>query len=534
MSKQEKKMRVLFVCQGAALRIYHKAVQQLRKLNQIEAASFAVADYSFYRKYVAREGPVEINGEVLCQWEIAQRGISRHPSPEEIARWEERLDVPSLWPTLVCDRRTYMGRLCKVRQDYKPYLSLQQLQGIAVESVETFWHAFGRLKPDFVVGFAPATFEAIIIYWIARARGVPYLHLKSTKIGNYVTFSADIREGHPHIKKRYKSYLQEVGRPLDSFLKAAREYVDHTARGRVTYEGVLVKSARDLTISALLRFIFFAPYTLMADVRAKFEKRGFDTQRQPAFRTLWQQQVARSFSARAARRIMRPAVLDLESLSETPYVFYPLNTEPEVALSVYGRYLMNQIEVARNVAQSLPLGTLLVIKEHPRSLGMRTASYYRKLREIPNASFAPVEMPSAQVVRHAKAVIVISGFVGFEAVLQRKPVIVLGHCPYSMLPETMVRRVRSFEDLPSAMRDMMRHYEWNEHALLSYVAAVMRESVPVDLWSTLLAKKGRVRGTGAAGQGRSESEQYHDLAEYLLRRIEQESNCKKSVSRIPY
>jgi hypothetical protein len=485
-------------------------------------ASYAVADRGFYTKYIAREGPVEINGEVLCQWEIAGRGIGRRPKAEEVAFWEARLGVPSLWPAMVCDRRTYMGRLCKVRQDYRPYLSLQQLQGIAVETVETFWEAFQRLKPHVVVGFTPATFEAIIVYWVARAQGIPYLHLKSTKVGNYATFSSDIREGHPHIKNRYDAYLQGPKEAGDPFLKLARQYVVQTTRGRVTYEGVIVKPTRERPLESLLRFMLMAPYAFFGDLRSRLVDRGFDTQRQPALARLWQMQIGRIFRAKAARRIMGPATFHVGALSRMSYVFYPMNTEPEVALSVYGRYFLNQIEVARNMAQSLPLGTYLVIKEHPRSLGMRTAGYYRKLREIPNVRFVPVEVSTAQVVRYAKAVAVISGFVGFEAALQGKPVIVLGHCPYTMLPDTMVRRIQSLEDLPTGLADLMKNYRWNEHALVSYIAAVMRESVPVDLWSTLLGKKGRLRGTGASGSEQNELAQYDALGAYLLRRIEEE------------
>ena len=68
----------------------------------------------------------------------------------------------------------------------------------------------------------------------------------------------------------------------------------------------------------------------------------------------------------------------------------------------------------------------------------------------------------------------------------------------------------------------MKNYQWNEHALVSYIAAVMSKSVPVDLWSTLLGKKGRLKGTGALGSVRNESEQYSALAAYLLRRIKEE------------
>ena len=50
-----------------------------------------------------------------------------------------------------------------------------------------------------------------------------------------------------------------------------------------------------------------------------------------------------------------------------------------MSLSVQSRSYLNQIEVVRNIAQSLPVGWQVLIKEHPASMGRRPVSYYQKL-----------------------------------------------------------------------------------------------------------------------------------------------------------
>ncbi|MBI3158645.1 MAG: hypothetical protein HYZ26_03470 [Chloroflexi bacterium] len=515
-------MRLFYACMGSALEIFHNLNRCLGDHLTVEAASYSLSDRRYSLAYLARHAPLTAGSEVIRVWELVERGRRRRPGPQELADWEARLGIPSLWPALVADRRTYNGRLTKVRQDYAPYLSLAEMQGVVVEGLETTWAAFERLRPDAVIGFAPSFFELMLIFWVARAQGIPYLYLRSTKIGNYVKLGSDpLERRDPYTEARYRQYLARL-EPDDEAVGKARAYIAAARQQRVTYEGGLVRRKRPGLPAAAARFGLYALPMLAKDLLHAARRTPFDMHHYPAFAVLRENTLGQAARIARGRRAMRSRLRTIESLeaARQPYVFYPLHTEPEIATSVFARFHLNQIEVARNLAQSLPLGSLLAVKEHPRSWGLRPPGYYRKMAEIPNLVFIDPDKSTARVIQGAQAVAVLSGFVGFEAALAGVPVIVLGNTFTSLLPESMVRRVPAWEDLPGALRDLTTNYAWDEHALTALVAALMADAVPVNLWGDLLGKAGREHGTGAEAAESDVEEQYRRLAAYVARRLQ--------------
>ena len=184
--------------------------------------------------------------------------------------------------------------------------------------------------------------------------------------------------------------------------------------------------------------------------------------------------------------------ISLDEIGELPYVFYPMHSEPEVALSVYGREHPNQIETIRRIAQSIPLSWKLVVKEHPRSISFRTQSYYEKLVDIPNLVFADPDTRPFFWNKKSRAVVTVSGFAGFEAAMTGIPVVVLGDASFSLLPKTMLRTGKNMGDFAIELKSLLRDHVRSESHLLAYIMANMQVGVDVNLYSDLLAKSGRV------------------------------------------
>lgn len=511
-------MRLFLIVQGSSLGVFHRIIRHLKEHTAIEMVSYYVSGGSFYERFVSHEQNISINGEVLKGWEVVERGLKRRPGVKEIEKWEKKLRIESLWPAIIADRRMIYGKECKVKQDYKPRYSLEELKGITVETVESLWESFEKMKPQVVLSFSPSTIGAYVAGFVARALAIPMLTLKSTKISNYVTFSEDFLERHEHIRKRYHEYLKE-GQPDPEVAQSARGYIRSAREKRVLYEGSLIARKEPLTLS-LYRFIKGLPRAAVSDFLHAMGSTRLDPHYQRHIQYLWHYEIARRWRKRTGQRVLNPLTISPSMLKDLPFVFFPLNSEPEIALSVYSRFTLNQIEVIRNIAQSLSLGMYLVVKEHPRSWGLRSKGYYKRLLEIPNVRIVPVETPTNEVIRHARATIVISSFVGFESLLMGVPVLTLGNCSYDMLPEVMSRKVHSFGELPLNLRKTLEEYMPDESVLECFVAAVMKESVPIDLYSSMLNKGGRERGTNAIRTASLE-EQYERTAIYLKRRIEE-------------
>ena len=106
---------------------------------------------------------------------------------------------------------------------------------------------------------------------------------------------------------------------------------------------------------------------------------------------------------------------------------------------------------------------------------------------------ADSSLKSRDLVSDARIITVIAGSIGFEGLMLKKPVIVLGKAPYNFLPSSMIRHVDKPGQLGDDIRDILENYEYNEKALLSYISAIINESVPVDLYTMFLGRKGVYR-----------------------------------------
>jgi hypothetical protein len=145
----------------------------------------------------------------------------------------------------------------------------------------------------------------------------------------------------------------------------------------------------------------------------------------------------------------------------------------------------------------------LLVKEHPVALQNRSRAYYEALLRVPNVALLDPRCPSRDAVQHAALLITIAGSMGQEAAILGRPVVLLGHAPYELLPPTMVRRAAPSE-LPEVIGSLLREAAPDEQALVDYVAAVMSCSVRANLYSDLLGRGGST-GTAVAGGGQTDS-----------------------------
>ena len=146
---------------------------------------------------------------------------------------------------------------------------------------------------------------------------------------------------------------------------------------------------------------------------------------------------------------------------------FPLHTEPEVSIQILGRpYHKDQIELLRNLAASLPFGMRLLVKEHPRSVGMRSQSFYEKLKQIPNLFFIDQNVNSMKIVKKSKFTAVISSTIGLEAIILGKPVLVLGFPKYGDLFENGIVRCYNLFSLAADIKDVLEKKSITKKILL--------------------------------------------------------------------
>lgn len=508
-------MRIVGVTQGSNLRVFLRLAELLGEQRSLDGVAAFVSDSMAFKALTRKEPGLTEGVDLLKEWEFVDRGMRREPDWHRIAEFERDLGDPVFWNTLMADRRIYFGRRCKMRQDYRPRFSHRQMGGIlqtALEEIDTFLQA---VEPDLIIGFGTSTLGDYLFYRFAKGRDIPYLQLKATKIGNRVALNDDAVALSGHIADA----LQGRSPIPDWAVEIAQSYLEDVRQRGVRYEGAIARRRRHPMIPGLTALA----RGLAVDIRRRLDPvTRADNHPESMFQTYFHERFRNPIKGAWIDRRLGRRLITAERLAGYPaFVFFPLHFEPEVSLQVFGRPYQNQIELIRTLAASLPAGMDLLVKEHPRARGYRPWGYYRKLLEIPNVRLIDALLPTHLVVEHAALVAVISGSTGLEAAICGRPVITFGTPVYNALHGNMIRHVTDLNRLGWEIRDLLDNHQHDEPALQDYIAATVIGSVPVDLYTVLLGKPGRMReGRDELSEEQRRQEDYRRLAEYCGRRIE--------------
>jgi hypothetical protein len=490
-------MNILFSTQGESLRLFNSLLGSLAGSLPVERAGFTVADSLFYDQWLQEEPGFEKQGHVILkEWEVTVFCDGK-PNLAKLAHYEKMLGGQAgVFGAIVADRRLLMGPDCTYTQDYRRRFSDDQLLCILQQGLEQTERLFDELKPDVVVGFICVTMLDYLVYLFAKARGVRYFNLRPTRIGDRICLVSTLNDPSPELAESFARIQETAQSP---HMDLAKSYLRRVREEHARYEGVVRpsdKPALRFDVKKLSRvddlLKVAAQYRHYRSSAAASDNHVPDPARMRYFS--W---VRNPMLAKKVRKYLQPRYITAEQLGTIKYVFFPLHTEPEVSLLVYGRPYLNQTEIIRMLALSLPVDTVLVVKEHPWMVGKRSLDSYKKMLNIPRVRFADPRLEARVIIQNASLVAVVTGSVGLEAAMLGKPVITFGDCPFNLLP--MVRRCEDPRKLQTTIREMMERAGDDEAALESYVSAVYETSESVSLYSVLLNKKnvhteGRVTG----------------------------------------
>jgi hypothetical protein len=199
-------------------------------------------------------------------------------------------------------------------------------------------------------------------------------------------------------------------------------------------------------------------------------KRGEDRDNeylQPA-RLLWTN-VAETARAKAALPFY-------DELSQSrPYVYFPLHVTDDYKIRKVIPHCVDQASIVEQVADALPPGHDLVLKEHPMSVGRNSVRLLRRLRTRPNVRLVRPHTSSHELIKGAEAIAVISSTVGVEALLYEKPVLTIGQPFYSGYGVTV--DVDSFRELRAAVPALLR-FRPDPERIRRFLGAAMRATDP--------------------------------------------------------
>lgn len=112
---------------------------------------------------------------------------------------------------------------------------------------------------------------------------------------------------------------------------------------------------------------------------------------------------------------------------DRPFVYFPLQMQPEMTTSSLGGRYRDQLLALERLAEILPDDHMIYVKENPKQNGkMRSPLFFHRLDRIRQVQLMPSYASSQELLSRSVAVANVSGTVGWEAVSAGKPVLCFG------------------------------------------------------------------------------------------------------------
>jgi hypothetical protein len=297
-----------------------------------------------------------------------------------------------------------------------------------VDHFRALERVFDDVRPDVVLPEVGNETIRIAAHLIALTRGIPVLFILHTIFPKPLRVYTDTLHARIAPLEELRSLTPEEREEVEAF------------RRSFTERATPIREFRRVPIEAR-RVKVFAGH-----VRRKLTEDRDNDYLRPWL--LLRQNVSEWVRARVARPFydrLDPA---------RPFVYFPLHVTDDYKIKRIIPHCADQASLLEQVADALPQGHDLVLKEHPMSLGRNSIRLLRRLRTRPNIRLVGPYTSTHELIARAAAVAVISSTVGLEALLYDKPVLTLGDPYYGGFGVTL--DVASFAEIRTRVPELLR------------------------------------------------------------------------------
>ncbi|OGX33814.1 MAG: hypothetical protein A2787_09800 [Omnitrophica WOR_2 bacterium RIFCSPHIGHO2_01_FULL_48_9] len=374
----------------------------------------------------------------------------------------------TLWPYLINDRHLMMGNPTH-EFSYTPLYTHEEMLKTLQAKFRAVVQMLKEKKPDFAVFSAIGSVGSFALYQVAKKMGIKTIVIEHTLIKNRITLTNSCYNQFTGINGIFDRIRS--GNHKSPFREEAVKFLETYRAKPAKYAG------RDFPHKSFFSFQRFA-----RSVRLFFKhlviylrEKKSDYQEESPFSYL------RNRLLKKWRALIGYRDLYSEPNIEGDFALYPLQEEPEIALSLLAPFYTDQVGLIRNIAKSLPVHFKLYVKEHPVMINRRSRLYYKELLNIPNVQLIDVHYPSIKLAQNAKIIFTITGTPGWEGILFKKPVITFGSVGYNKL--SMAHKAGRMDELPILVKHALENHVHDEEELIDFISAAFEYSFPFDYYT---------------------------------------------------
>ena len=331
------------------------------------------------------------------------------------------LDIDSVWPLVITLRNYARSYQKKYYYSFRQNVPDEQIIEFIKAMYKSAKEIFARFDPEVIIAPIFGDLRSIVIHLYAKKRNIEMITINDSKVKGVYIFS----EAYKDDKSPFLDRIDELnaGQLVSKNIGLARKYIQEFRQSfkkpddatEIAKRSSLIKKIR-MELSPYYRIFLWYKRKRVNELPALGPTIDF---RPPKI-------ILRDFYThrRNLKFINNFNYFPFDRLKKFAYL--PLQVQPEATLEVYAPYFSNQIELARQIAMSLPDDYTLAVKEHPAMMGLRSPDYLTKIAETPNVKLIDYRIPSEEVLKRTDLILSPNSTTTSEAAYFCKPVIQFG------------------------------------------------------------------------------------------------------------
>jgi hypothetical protein len=395
-------------------------------------------------------------------------------------KWlEKEFGIPNLWPYLGVDRILMHGQFLRLYPHDKSPYSYKELLKILQVTAKAIIAFLDKEKPDFIFFPTIGSLSPLLLYEIARKKGIPAFLGQNSRFKQGYLIIDDPKFTMLH--ERFVKIQNKSITPDAKLMHKAEDLLYEYQKTPQAYDEKAAPEKQRIRRSKQLEFLLptkisyslLSFYNTVKGYYVGAQKNDY-TQIRPWFYLI--DRVQKKMRALIGYDDLYDPMDDQED-----FAYFALSVEPELNLLFFSPFATDQINIIKNIARALPIHYKLYVKEHPYMTGCRTRKFYKEIKKMPNIKLIHPGVRSFELIKKAKLVATINGTTGWEAVLFKKPVITFGNAFYNSLSTVMY--CKSMHDLPNMAKHQLESFQYKKDELINFITALLEDTGWVDMLS---------------------------------------------------
>jgi hypothetical protein len=383
----------------------------------------------------------------------------KKPDMDYLTSFENQFGI-SIWKIAYSERYFY--------RKHNPFhiFSLDEILFILEQECKLFEKILEEIKPDYFLVSTITNHPKFLLYSMCKAKNISILTLESSRFKGKSFISSTIAKV-DHTEKFVNCTTGKITSEKDAF----DHMINFRPPSRNVYDNTS-KISKFEKITALANFII---NPINEDSKNEYLHYG---------KTKTKILKETSGFSRLRKIEKRESFIDEHFKKELdfskPFMYYPLQAEPERELYIQAPYFTDQISLIKNIAKSIPVNSVLFVKEHPvmkKHAGWRELDFYKQLMDLPNVVLIHPSVDSHELIKHCDLVLTISGDAAFEAGFYKKSAVIFSDPDYLVLSN--VFQVKNLNDLPLIISKALK-FNCDTSELVKFVNYLEQNSFEFD------------------------------------------------------